>query len=148
MRLTGWGALWGLGLFLVPFTAISAVGVLFNPASIGYLVFALPVVAVAGATTGALGGGLASVTALILRNDRPSRRTLTRRAIVYLVVMTIAVTALFLLFVPADARPGQAPAIPVVVLSATGLATWGFARDRRRAMRAESTWTPHAAGRG
>ncbi len=145
MRLIGWGALWGLGLFLVPFTAISAVGLVHEPMSVGYLIFALPVVGAAGALTGALSGALAAVIAPLARKGAPTHMRLVACAVLYFFALTLATTVLFLIFVPADARPGQAPAVPIATLIATGLSTWGFGRERRRALRSTTRSTPRPA---
>lgn len=133
MRLIGWGTLWGLGLFAVPFTAVSAVGLLFSPGSVIYFVLSLPVVVITGGAAGALGGALAAALAPFGRRGAVLARALGWCAAAYFVVLTVASAVLFLLLVPAGARPGQAPAVPVVTLIATGLATWGLALERRRA---------------
>jgi hypothetical protein len=127
--------------------AISAVGVIFNPTSLGYLLFALPVVAVSGATAGALGGALAAAIAPLARRGQSVGRALTRCAVVYFLSLTIAVAVPFLLLVPEDLRLGLAVLIPVAGVMATGLATWGFSLDRRRAIRAGTVSTLGPPGR-
>ncbi|WP_282944815.1 hypothetical protein [Cellulomonas endometrii] len=147
MRLIGWGALWGFGLFTAPFLGISAIGLIFNPTSVGYLLFAVPVVAISGATAGALGGALTAAIAPLARTGQSTGTALARCVVVYFLSLTIAVTVPFLLFVPEELMLGLALLIPVVVLIATGLATWGFALDRRRAIRAGTVWTPGPSSR-
>lgn len=146
MRLIGWGALWGLSLFIAPFLAISASGILFNPSSIGYLLFALPVVAVAGVTVGALGGALAAAIAPLARKG-PAARALTRCAVLYLLALAAAAAVLVLLFVPAEVRTSFAALVPVVAVIGTALATWGLDRDRRRHLRAGRVQAPTPAAR-
>ncbi|HYQ76329.1 hypothetical protein [Cellulomonas sp.] len=140
MRLIGWGAIWGAGLFLVPYLAVSALGVLVNPAGAGYLLFSLPVVVVtgvpAGATAGALGGALAAAVAPLARRGATAVPALAGSAAAYFAALTPAVVVGVLLLAPAYARLELAALSPVVTLGATGLATWGLAQERRRAARA------------
>lgn len=145
MRLIGWGALWGLGVFLVPFVAFAAIGLVHEPQAVGYLLSSLPVVGAAGAVTGVLGGALAAAIAPLTRTGASTPARLTLCAVLYCVALTIAVAALFVIAVPADARPGQAPVVPIVCLIGTGLATWGFSRERRRARRITLTPPPPPA---
>lgn len=143
MRLIGWGTLWGLGVFLVPFVTIAAIGLIHEPQSVVYLVSSLPVVGAAGAVTGVLGGALAAALAPLARTGASTPARLALCAVLYCVALTIAVAALFMIAVPADARPGQAPVVPIVSLIGTALATSGFAQGRRRARRARRiTLTP------
>jgi hypothetical protein len=122
--------------------AVSAIGLLFSPGSVIYAVIALPVVIVTGGTAGALGGALAAAFAPLARRTTASAGTLAWCAVAYFVMLTAAFAVLFLLLVPADARPGQAPAVPLVTLIATGLATWGLVLERRRAARPAQAWVP------
>lgn len=146
MRLIGWGAIWGTGVFLVPFLAVSALGVLFNPVGAGYLLFSLPVVAVAGATAGVLGGALAAAVAPLARRGAAAGPSLAGSAAAYFAVLTPAVVVGVLLFAPAYARIELAVVSPLVTLGATGLATWGLARERRRAAHAAVLPVPPPPG--
>jgi hypothetical protein len=125
--------------------AISTVGLVHEPMSVGYLIFALPVVGAAGAVSGALSGALAAVIAPLARKGASTHARLVMCAVLYFCALTLAATVLFLIFVPADARPGQAPAVPVATLVATGLAIWGFVRERRRTLHSANRSTPSPA---
>jgi len=126
----------------MPFLAVSVLGILFNPEGAGFLLFSLPVVAVSGAGVGAICGALAAAVVPISRKANAMGPALALGATVYFVTLTIVAAVLFLALVPADFRP-WAIFIPLLTLIATGLATWGFAVDRRRITPAPNNWVPN-----
>lgn len=144
MRLIGWGALFGLGLFTVPFMAVSMIGLLFSPASAGYLLFSLPVVMASGAVVGTACGALAAAIAPLARKSTSLTRTLLQCSALYAVALSVAATILVLVFVPADWVLTTVSVVVVVIVLATGLSTWGFLVERRRAIRAANPWPGNA----
>lgn len=135
MRLVGWGALWGTGLFVLPFLAVAALGSLADPIGAGYVVFSLPIVVIVGAVSGTIGGALAAAIAPLARRGPTPGPALARCAVLYFGALAVVAVVALLALPPADAG-AWAVVLPVPLLVATALATWGFATARRRARRA------------